>query len=275
MKNRLSPFWILSLLILFTITQGWSAAPAVVPDNNIQRVLSTLSPTMIPNSPEKVFTVLMRMRLKTQRIIRDHIYIKNQVVLSRATADFHAIEEEMKRDRLFIASAFEDPSLSSLIHIINANLDRLYSLMDKPYTPQNLAVIFYTGYMVSDSLLQIARAIDRDHQDPGIYRLDDLRMRLIEIAEAYLFVHEKNKVLSRFIPKLEISQEEFRKQFSHLDTEFSLPETAKQSLTEARHLWQVIDGLLEGSRVGDLPSIIFRTTTKLDQEMIRCFAQLP
>jgi hypothetical protein len=257
-----------------SFASAWAGADTPSLNFDIRRVLSTLSPTMIPNSPEKIFTVLMRSRVQTQILIKDHIYISNQVALSRARSESRAIRKEITRDLLFLSSAFEDPALASSIHIINANMERIESLMRMPYTPQNLTVILYNGTMVSDGLLQLARVIYKKQNDHGMYRLDELRMALINVAEAYLFVHDNHKKLLRVMPKLKPSLARFEKAFGRLDSSSSIPSKAQRYLIDARHLWQAFNTLCSDAQVGDLPSIIFRTTTKLDKELIRYFEEM-
>jgi hypothetical protein len=265
----------LFVLLFFLVPWAHARAGDVTPVSNIhiRKILSTLSPTMIPNSPEKVFTVLMRSRIQTQILIKDYIYINNQVALSRARSESRAIRKEVTRDMLFLSSAFKDPSLSSLMHIINANMERIESLMRMPYTPQNLAVILYNGSMVSDGLLQVAKAIYRQHDDHGMYRLDELRMALIDVAEAYLYVHDDLKKITRGIPGVKPSLARFQKTFARLDSSPSISAKAQRYLIDARHLWQAINTLCSDAQVGDLPSIIFRTTTRLDKELVRYFEE--
>jgi hypothetical protein len=266
--------WLFVLLFfLVPLAHAWAGDVTPVSNIHIRKILSTLSPTMIPNSPEKVFTVLMRSRIQTQILIKDYIYINNQVALSRARSESRAIRKEVTRDMLFLSSAFKDPSLSSLMHIINANMERIESLMRMPYTPQNLAVILYNGSMVSDGLLQVAKAIYRQHDDHGMYRLDELRMALIDVAEAYLYVHDDLKKITRGIPGVKPSLARFQKTFARLDSSPSISAKAQRYLIDARHLWQAINTLCSDAQVGDLPSIIFRTTTRLDKELVRYFEE--
>jgi hypothetical protein len=229
---------------------------------------------MIPNSPEKIFTVLMRVRINTQAWIKDYAYIANQTALSRATSQAHTAHEGIKRDMLFLSSAFKDPSPAGLIRIIDAKIKQIDALMHKPYSSQNLAIIFNNGKLASDGLVHIAQAIHKTQERQNLYRLDRMRMLLNAIAQAYLFVRERDKKLTQSLQELNSLLGAFRKELDQLKAHAPSKQRGKRTLKNVLRLWQTIDSLCADSQAGDLPSIVFQTTTKLDKELVRYFEAL-
>jgi len=265
------------MLLLFVLSPGWGRASSfdAPPKSSASlqeetATLKGLSPTIIPDSPYKVFNIMMRDRIQTQIMIKEYLYHKMKVATHRTASEIKRNQKMIHRDMLFLTATLKDPGLSNLMHIIEANFGRICDLMKQPMSPQNLSVILYYGDMIAASLGQSAKAIyaidaRRRFQHAVRYHINQLAMQYVLQSE-----NLKNNYATTKMDEAIASLEE---EIETLEKNPSRSASARREAARIRHLWNAIRQLCDSSEAGDLPLIVYQTTRKLDETFVKYFAR--
>ena len=224
-----------------------------------------ISPTIIPEAPDKVFNIMMRDRIEIQNMIKDYLYSKKGVTTPFTSGRFPDKQKKIRQDFVYLASIIRDPVLANLLHIVQANFERICDLMRQPYTPQNLSVILYYGDMIANSLKQSATSVYT--AKPDIVLLYDLRYHINEVAIYYVIQNEEREN-DRTIALLQKALGQLEQEIKRLTQQSSQTSETRRGIQKISLLWDTLKHLCHSEGAGDLPLVVYRTTRLLDKAVV-------
>jgi hypothetical protein len=210
----------------------------------------------------KVLYAALRSRVFVQVMVKDYLYIGNNVAASKASSELKRARTKLEAQRKILKRSLSDKKMKNLLAFLDMNIDEIEEAIRQPYSLDRASEVIDLGEAVAEGNKKIAdllrKSLSKDYPTGK-----GQRYMLNQIAKYYIAwqagirddvtVRQMNKVVARFDKVLEEMKNYPKNTIA-----------ANQVLNDIDRLWGIVKQFYIDIHEGGLPLIVYQTTRKLD-----------
>ena len=215
----------------------------------------------------KLLKTAMSSRVVVQIVAKDYLYAGNEVAVTKAKKEMAAALKAFDAKQKKLANSINDPKTKNLMVFIDMNLEELKDTVTKPYSLDNAAVVIDLAEAISEGELKIADQIREKAKYKGVVAKGQ-RYDIEQIAKYYMAYQAglKDDVTVRQMKK---TVKHFKGLLQEMKSNNNNNVKMNQIMNRVDKLWKIVHQFYLDIEEGGLPLIVYQTSRKLDDEMIK------
>jgi len=228
-------------------------------------ILYSAEPTNIDN--EKLIRYAMQERYLMQKIVKDYMYKSNGIAVTKAHNDMLEAFKEFDKKQMILNGFINDVKIKNLLLFIHSNREDIANTMKKPYSTDNAQEIIDMAEVISEGeqsiISRLTKKLKSKHFLP-----ENQRYLTMQVAKYYIVyasgIKDKNTIsaMNSVVNKLGKLIEEMK------NDQDNTPKM-NQIMDKIDRDWKIISKFYLDIKEGDLPLIVYDTTSKLDEQFYR------
>jgi len=215
----------------------------------------------------ELMQLAMSSRVMIQNIAKDYLYIGNNIATSRAEKELQISEMKFNSKMKQLNISMNDPKIKNLLLFIESNYDDIKDVLKSKYSLENAQEIIDLAEAISEGSLSIANKIKAKIKGE-VPAFKGQRYYTTQVAKYYMAykagIKDKNTIinmnnavnqLGKLIDEVKVYQK-------------NTPEM-NQLANKIDKQWKIVHKFYLDIEDGDLPLIVYDTTSKLDKQFLK------
>ncbi len=210
-----------------------------------------------------------KQRMLSQRIVKDYLYMGQNVARSKAEKQLQASLSAFKKTQKYLKDTIKDSNIRNLISFVNISEGELEGIVKKSYNLDNAQLVLDLSESMlegSQYIVDTLKAASKQTKSALVYMAGQQRMLAQRIAKYYIAyqagIRDKNTV-DQMQATIKLFSQHHKKL---LDNPTNTPAITKE-LQHVDMLWKIVDKFYKNIKKGGLPFIVFSSTDDITKKM--------
>jgi len=217
----------------------------------------------------KLIKFAMQERVLIQKATKGYLYAGNDIATTKAQKEMKGALKKFDAKLKTLNSSINDAKMKNLFIFIQSNREEIGDLLKEAYSLENAQEIIDLAEAITEGELSIAKKLIKKLKgEPPVFK--GQRYFLVQVAKYYIAytsgIKDKNTVksMNKAVKRLGELIEEMKAY--HGNT----PEM-NQNMAKVEKDWKIVHKFYMDIEDGDLPLIVYDTTSKMDKLFFKYF----
>lgn len=221
-------------------------------------------------SNKDIIERLENMRIQSQRITKDYLYINQNVRVEQSKAQLKESMAKLDEDLEYLNAKLKGEENQNLLMFLTFTRDELKDVMRENYTKQNGALVMDFG----ESLLEGAEAIIKNQtklkraKKSLSLTLEGMILNL-ERATKYYIAFQAGFKDHNNIKQMNAAMSTYEDGIAQLKVNRRFANTNEKEIRKVSKYWRIVKKFYGGVKKGDLPLIVFVSSDQMEKSLHR------